>query len=328
MDILIIGGTKFLGRALVRVALDNNHNLTLFNRGKTNPDVFPEVEIIKGDRDGGLENIGDRTWDVVIDTCGYVPRIVKSSVEYLNGKVGRYVFISSISVYTESSEIDRKEDAEVIHLEDKTTEDIMGGPDNYGGLKYLCEQEVSNGFEKSLIIRPGLIVGPYDPTHRFTYWAVRIRKGGKILIPNDVSYPIQIIDVRDLAEFTIKLSEDKVTGVFNVTGPKPDITVGHIYQTSKSFSDNDPEFVKAGDSWLLDNKVTPWSEMPLWIPDASGRALMQVNIDSAIENGLTFRSLETIIRDTLDWYDDVDGKNQKWNEGLDSSKEERLLLKL
>ncbi|MCE7734697.1 MAG: epimerase [Candidatus Heimdallarchaeota archaeon] len=328
VDILIIGGTKFLGRALVESALSRGHKLTLFNRGKTNPDVFPDVERIQGDRDGEISNLGTKNWDVVIDTCGYVPRVVKSSAEYLKDKAKSYVFISSISVYTESTEMNRDENAEVIELEDKTTEDIMGSPDSYGGLKLLCEEEVTKTFNDSLIIRPGLIVGPHDPTNRFTYWPVRIRKGGKILIPKDENYPVQVIDVRDLADFTLDLIEKGVSGAFNATGPEYQLTLGAVFEICKSFSSNNPEFVTADNQWLLDNEVQPWMEMPLWIPDDTGRALMQVSIAKALKNDLQFRSLKETVRDTLDWYDQIDGDSEEWNAGMKPEKETDLLSKL
>lgn len=328
MDILIIGGTKFLGRALVDAAIKKGYNLTLFNRGVTNPDLYPELEQIKGDRDGEISNLGERNWDVVIDNCGYVPRIVKQSVEFLQNKVKTYVFISSISVYTETPEIGRDEDSEVIELEDKTTEDIMGSADSYGGLKLLCEQEVTQVFDNSLIIRPGLIVGPHDPTNRFTYWPVRIRKGGKILIPNDENYPVQIIDVRDLANFTIQLIEDAVVGTFNATGPNSPYTLGSIFDISKSFSRFNPFFVKAEDKWLLDNEVQPWMELPLWIPSDTGKALMNVSIERSLKNGLTFRSLKNTIKDTLEWYDEINGDEKEWQAGLKTEKEQELLSKL
>lgn len=328
MNILIIGGTKFLGRALVDAAREKGHKLTLFNRGQTNPDLYPEIEKIQGDRDGEISNLGDRKWDAVIDTCGYVPRIVKSSVEFLQNKTNNYTFVSSISVYTESTDLNRDENAEVFELKDKTTEDIMASPESYGGLKFLCEEEVTTIFDNSLIIRPGLIVGPHDPTNRFTYWPVRIRKGGNILIPSDENYPVQIIDVRDLAIFTIDLIEKGVNGTFNVTGPDHQLTFGAVFDVCKSFSPNKPEFVKAENQWLLDNEVQPWMEMPLWIPDSTGRALMQVSIDKAMKHGLIFRSLSDTVRDTLDWYDQVDGDSEEWNAGMKSAKETDLLSKL
>ncbi|MHA2099315.1 MAG: NAD-dependent epimerase/dehydratase family protein [Candidatus Kariarchaeaceae archaeon] len=328
MDILIIGGTKFLGRALVDIALEKGHNLTLFNRGQTNPDLYPDIEQIKGDRDGEISNLGNRKWDVVIDNCGYVPRVVKQSVDFLKDKVGMYVFISSISVYTETAELDRNEDAKVIELKDKTTEDIMASAESYGGLKYLCEEAVTKSYDNSVIIRPGLIVGPHDPTNRFTYWPVRIRKGGKLLIPSDENYPVQIVDVRDLASFTLHLIENKINGVFNVTGPDKSFTLGEIFNICKTFSKNNPEFVKADDQWLLDNEVQPWMEIPLWIPDDAGRALMQVSIAKAVKHGINFRSLRDTVKDTLNWYDQINGDDQEWNAGLKPEKEAELVSKL
>ncbi|OLS26072.1 MAG: hypothetical protein HeimC2_16940 [Candidatus Heimdallarchaeota archaeon LC_2] len=325
MDILIIGGTKFLGRALVDAILNKGHNLTLFNRGHTSPEIYQNIEQIHGDRDGEISALGSKKWDVVIDTCGYVPRVVKQSVDFLKDKVKTYVFISTISVYTENEEVNKDENAEIIELEDKNTEDIMASAENYGGLKFLCEEEVINGFDNSIIIRPGLIVGPYDPTNRFTYWPVRIRKGGKILVNNDETYPIQIIDVRDLANFTLHLIENQNSGIYNATGLDYQLTISKLFAVCKLFTGTDLEFVKVNDQWLIDNEVQPWMELPLWIPSESGKALMQVNIEKGIKNGLTFRSLKETVRDTLDWYDVINGDDLDWPAGLKSEREEELI---
>ena len=325
MDVLIIGGKKFLGRALVDALKQNNHNITLFNRGKTNPELFPEIEVIVGDRDGEIENLGDRKWDVVIDTCGYVPRVVNQSVSHLQDNVNQYVFISSISVYQESKILNRDEDAKVIQLEDKETEDIMGHPDNYGGLKFLCEEAVRSKFDNNLIIRAGLIVGPFDPTNRFTYWPVRIRKGGDVLIPSDNEYPVQIIDVRDLSEFIVKQIESKVNGTFNLTGPKDPHKLIDIFNKASDVGNSSPNFVPIENEILLRKEVTPWMELPLWIPSEAGRGLMYVSNQKALDKGLTFRSLDQTMKDTLSWYDEIDGDDQEWNAGLASTKEKTIL---
>jgi 2'-hydroxyisoflavone reductase len=204
----------------------------------------------------------------------------------------------------------------------------MASAESYGGLKYLCEEAVTKSYDNSVIIRPGLIVGPHDPTNRFTYWPVRIRKGGKLLIPSDENYPVQIVDVRDLASFTLHLIENKINGVFNVTGPDKSFTLGEIFNICKTFSKNNPEFVKADDQWLLDNEVQPWMEIPLWIPDDAGRALMQVSIAKAVKHGINFRSLRDTVKDTLNWYDQINGDDQEWNAGLKPEKEAELVSKL
>ena len=230
MKILIIGGTRFLGRHLVNSARARRHEVTLFNRGKTNPNLFWQVEKIQGDREKDLDQLTGRNWDAVIDTCGYFPRIVRMSAEALKGKVENYVFISSISVYSAFSKIGINESDPVGKIEDETMEEITG--ESYGPLKALCEKAVQEVFGMdSLVIRPGLIVGPHDPTDRFTYWPVRVARGGSILAPEKPDLPIQIIDARDLADFIIKLIEQNVSGVFNATGPDHALTLGSMLDT-------------------------------------------------------------------------------------------------
>ena len=205
MKILIIGGTRFLGRHLVNSARARGHDVTLFNRGMTNPNLFRNVDMIQGDREKDLDQLSGQ-WDAVIDTCGYFPRIVRMSAEALKDKVDQYVFISSISVYADFKKININESYPVGKIEDETMEQITG--ESYGPLKALCEKAVQDVFGiNSLIIRPGLIVGPHDPTDRFTYWPVRIARGGDVLVPDNPNALTQIIDVRDLSDFIIHLVE-------------------------------------------------------------------------------------------------------------------------
>src|SRR5215212_9342943 len=216
---LIIGGTRFLGRHLVESALDHRHEVTLFNRGKTNPDLFPHLETILGDREKDVDKLKNRIWDTVIDVAGYLPRVVRLSAEVLEANVSRYVFISSISVYENFKKIGIDESDPVGKLAEETVEEVTG--ETYGPLKALCEKAVQDLYrERALIIRPGLIVGPHDPTDRFTYWPVRMARGGEVLAPDRRDQPVQIIDVRDLAAFIVDLVERKITGVFNATGPE------------------------------------------------------------------------------------------------------------
>ena len=330
MNILLIGGPRFLGYALTEALLTHNHSVTFFNRGKTNPDLFTnKVVKIIGDRDGEISNIGSKKFDAIIDTCGYVPRIVKQSVDYLKNKTTYYVFISSISVYEDSSVPNRDETAQVIELEDKETEDIMGSAKNYGGLKVLCERVVQESFgENAIIIRPGLIVGPHDPTNRFTYWPVRIRKGGKILAPGDSPFNVQIIDVRDLAEFIVKVIEDKKPDVYNATGPEKPFQFRDFAHQVKKITNSDADFCWATNKWLLQEKVGQWMEMPLWETSPESQALMESNIRKALTAGLQFRSLEDTVYATLHWYDEIKGDSKTWPAGLGPSKEQELLQKL
>ncbi|HSL44049.1 MAG TPA: NAD-dependent epimerase/dehydratase family protein, partial [Anaerolineales bacterium] len=233
MRILMIGGTYFLGRHLVKAALEHDHDVTLFNRGKSNPGLFPQLETILGDREKDINKLEGRIWDAVIDTSGYFPRVVRLSAQVLEPNVPRYVFISSISVYENFRKVGINESDPVGKIQDETVEEITG--EMYGPLKALCEETVRDifGLERSLIIRPGLIVGPHDPTDRFTYWPVRVARGGDVLAPQKPDAAIQIIDVRDLAEWIIRLIEANASGTYNATGPDYELTLGKLLEVSK-----------------------------------------------------------------------------------------------
>lgn len=304
MRILVLGGTIFLGRYIVKEALERGHEVTLFNRGKHNPHLFPEIEKIKGNREHDLDHLKDKTWDVVIDTCGYVPRIVRESVKYLHNYVRNYVFISSISVYKDQKEIGIAEDYPVRKLENEKTEEVNGS--TYGPLKALCEKEVVNGFNSnSLIIRPGLIVGPHDPTNRFTYWPVRIDKGDRMIAPGNPENPVQIIDVRDLASWILMLVENKISGTYNAVGPNYSLTWKKFLQLGKDALNQDAEFCWINDKFLLENELEPWTELPLWIPYSDEmKGFNAVNISKAIDAGLKFRPLIQTLKDTFEWFRD------------------------
>ncbi|MCA9888688.1 MAG: NAD-dependent epimerase/dehydratase family protein [Anaerolineae bacterium] len=328
MDLLLIGGTQFVGRALVEKALERGHKVTMFNRGKTNPDLFPEVERIIGDRDGDLEKLGDRTWDAVIDTVGYFPRVVKASADYLKGKVKQYVFISTISVYDlEKLQPNGKEDSPLAALEDPTVEEIRG--DTYGGLKVLCEQAVMDAFPDSyLIVRPGLIVGPYDPSNRLPYWIGRMDRGGDVLVPDIFDQPVQFVDARDLASFTLDHTEKGTSDIFHVTGPDTVLHFGDVIEASIKAADANVSLKKAAPAWLIENEVQPFSEMPLWVPpENAGIEQMGVDVSKPIGAGLTFLPLQQTIEDTLAWIRSLDGK-ALGNAGLAPEKEAALLAKL
>jgi 2'-hydroxyisoflavone reductase len=298
MDILILGGPKFLGRATIDAALAAGHKVTVFNRGQTNADLYPEIEKLRGDRDGGLDALKGHTWDMVIDNSGYVPRIVRQSAELLADNVGRYIFVSSISVYKDFDVAGIAENYPVATLEDESVEQITG--ETYGGLKVLCEQAVQDVYgDRALIIRPGLIVGPHDPTHRFTYWVVRAAEGGDMLAPIDPEYDMQIIDVRDLTEWTIRMAEADTQGEFNATGPDYRLTLGTILDTVQKVSGSDANITWADEKFLLENEVRPWADLPLWM--AGEVEVHKVSIAKALNAGLTFRPLDVTVRDTLTW---------------------------
>ncbi len=323
MKILIIGGTRFLGRHLVNSARARGHEITLFNRGLTNPDLFRTVDTISGDREKDLDQLSGQ-WDAVIDTCGYFPRVVRMSAEALKDKVEQYVFISSISVYADFKKIGINESDPVGRIENEAMEEITG--ESYGPLKALCEKAVQDVFGVgSLIIRPGLIVGPHDPTDRFTYWPVRVARGGTVLSPEKPEIPIQIIDVRDLADFIIKLIEQNVSGVFNATGPDHELTLGAMLDTCKLVSASNATFKWAPVEFLEKNKVAPWSDMPVWIPDTVDDAgFSRVNISKAVNAGVKFLSLEDTIRDTIKWAAERP-EGYEWKAGLKLEREKELL---
>ena len=324
MNILIIGGTKFLGRHLVDSALARGHSVTLFNRGKTNPTLFPEIETILGDREHDIEKLAGREWDAVIDTCGYVPRVVRLSGKGVERSVSRYVFISSISVYASFSKIGIDEADPVGKIEDESVEEITG--ESYGPLKALCEKATHDIFgERALIVRPGLIVGPHDPTDRFTYWPLRVSRGGAVLTPEKPEVPVQIIDVRDLAEFTVKLIEENASGIYNATGPDYELTLGAMLDVCKHVSSSDAQFKWASVEFLNQNNVAPWSDMPAWLPDNGEDAgFARVDISKAIHAGLKFRPLKDTVRDTIEWANMRPAEHQ-WKAGLKPEREAELL---
>jgi len=323
MKILIIGGTRFLGRHLVNSARARGHEVTLFNRGKTNPDLFRKVKKIHGDRAQDLNQLSG-TWDAVIDTCGYVPRVVKISAEALKDKVEKYVFISSVSVYGDYSKIGINETYPVGKIDDESVEEITG--ETYGPLKALCEKTVQDVMGvNSLIIRPGLIVGPHDPTDRFTYWPVRVARGGEVLAPEKPEAVTQIIDVRDLADFIFTLIEDDVSGVFNATGPESPISFGLLLDTCKLISGSDAKFKWAPLDFITQNNIAPWSDLPAWIPDTvEDVGFSRVDISKALNAGLTFSPLEQTIKDTLAWANERP-TDYEMKAGLKKEREEKLL---
>ncbi len=302
MNLLILGGTIFLGRYLVESALARDHQVTLFNRGQHSPELYPEVEKLRGDRDGGLGALRGRRWDAVIDTSGYVPRIVGASAELLADAVEHYTFISSISVYPHFRSIGLDESAPVATLDDPAVEEITG--ESYGPLKALCEQAVEQALPgRTLVVRPGLIVGPHDYSDRFTYWARRVAQGGELLAPAHPDWHTQIIDVRDLAEWTLRMVEQQQAGVYNATGPDYGLTIGQLLDTCRTVSGSDARFTWVSEEFLAEQVVTPWSELPLWIPQSDPDMLgfSDVSCAKAITAGLAFRELAATARDTLAW---------------------------
>jgi 2'-hydroxyisoflavone reductase len=299
MRILVIGGTRFVGRHLVEVAMARGHEVTLFNRGQSNPGLFPDVERLLGDRDGGLDPLAGRRFDAVVDTCGYVPRVVRASARLLAGGTGHYTFVSSMSVYPDETPPGLTEETPVATIDDPTVEEV--GEDTYGALKALCEGEVSEAFPgAALIVRCGLIVGPLDPTDRFTYWPHRVARGGDVLAPGPPTYPIQVVDARDLAGWMLAMIEAGGTGVFNAVGPARPFTMQTLLETSREVSGSDARFTWVTEDFITRAGVEPWSDLPLWLP-ARFAGLMQADVSRATRAGLTLRPLADTLRDTLAW---------------------------
>jgi len=298
-SILIIGGSRFSGRFAAEYALSRGHTLTLFNRGKSSPDVPSGAEQISGDRDANIDLLRNRRWDAVIDTCGYVPRVVRKSAELLKESAGQYIFISSISAYADPFPPNGNEDAPLAMLADPTIEDIGGGA--YGGLKALCEGVVQEVFAgRSTIVRPGLIVGPRDQTYRFNYWVARVATGGEVLAPGKPADPVQFIDARDLGEWLIHLVEVHAAGVFNATGPAETLSMGAFLETARQALDSKASFTWVDDDFVLAHEVQPWSELPVWLPDPDA-TIHTASIQRALAAGLTHRPLADTVRATHEW---------------------------
>lgn len=331
LRILILGGTGFTGPYQVRYALSRGHKVTTFNRGKTHPDELPkEVEQLIGDRNGQLDALKGRKWDVVIDNPTTLPVWVRDAAELLEGNVERYVFISTISVYTDTSK-GADEMAPLAKYEGadpyKETLQAMkaSGYKTYGPLKALSEKEAEKWFPgKTLIIRPGLIVGPRDETDRFTYWPVRIERGGEVLAPGTLTDPVQFIDARDLAEWTIRLVENRETGIYNATGPAKPLAIGEMLDQIKGALNSDSTFTWVPADFLEKEKVEAWSDMPVWTGEESGMA--RTNITRALAKGLTFRPLAETTRDTVTWFkSQPQDRQSKLRAGLTPEREAEVL---
>jgi 2'-hydroxyisoflavone reductase len=302
VKLLILGGTVFLGRHLVEAALARGYEVTLFNRGLHNGELYPEVEKLRGDRDGGLDALRGRRWDAAVDTSGYVPRIVRASADLLSLAVDRYAFVSSISVYRDIRTPGMDEGAPVGTLDDEATEAVGG--ETYGPLKALCERATEEAMPgRVLAIRPGLIVGPHDPTDRFTYWPHRASLGGEVLAPAPADRRVQIVDARDLATWILRLLESGATGTYNATGPAESLTFGQVLDTCINAGGAGARPVWVDEAFLLEQGVGPWTELPLWVPqgDVAMGGFLAIDARKAIGSGLRFRPLAETVRDTLAW---------------------------
>ena len=301
MKLLLLGGTRFLGRHTLDSALARGHEVTLFNRGRNNAGLPPEVELLTGDRDGNLEALRGRSWDAVIDTSGYIPRVVAEGAELLAGAARHYVFVSSVSVYPSFPTARMDETAPVGELQDPTVEEVTF--ETYGPLKVLCEREVERRFPgRAAMFRAGLIVGPRDDIGRFTYWVKRVAQGGEVLAPGRPERRIQVIDARDIADWMVKLAEEGRAGIFNTTGPDRPLTMGELLDACRLVSGSDARFSWASHAFLAEHNVSPFGDMPVYLPeDPEHIHFYDLDVSRAVEAGLRFRPLEDTIRATLEW---------------------------
>ena len=302
MKLLVVGGTMFLGRHIVDAALAAGHEVTLANRGRTNADLFPDVARLVVDRDGDLSALATGEWDAVIDTCGYIPGHVRPLAELLRDRVGHYSFVSSVSAYTDVSTPGVDEDSPVGALEDPTITEVTG--ESYGPLKVLCEEVVRKVYgDRACVVRPGLIVGPHDPSDRFTYWPRRFDAGGEAIVPDWRDMPVQLADGRDLAEWMVRLAETRTAGTFNGCGPLvPWRFEDMVDACVRAAGDGAATPVWIDEEFLLEHDVAPWGELPVWLPSQSEHAgMLAVSVQRAVAAGLTFRSIDDVVGDTLAW---------------------------
>ena len=329
MQILVIGGTVFLGRHFVQAALEAGHNVTLFHRGKSNPDLFPDIEHIHGDRRStdDLDQLKGKTWDLLVDPSAYFPKDVELLLERTRDSIKHYTIVSSISVYSGEGTEGPDEESPVGQLIEEMPRDRII-PENYGPLKAAAEEKAEEMMPGNVLrVRPGLIVGPHDPSDRFTYWPWRINRGGEFLAPGDPKEEVQFIDVRDLAEWMLRLVENRTTGIFNATGPTEQTSMQNFLEHGINTLNTKATPQWASDQFLLEHQVGPYVEMPLWIPgEANG--MSRTDISRALKAGLTFRPIAETLRDTLEWFRGTERFNGELRAGLKEEKERALLEEL
>jgi 2'-hydroxyisoflavone reductase len=333
LDILVLGGTVFLGRHLVEALVERGHRVTTFHRG-TRPDAHPSVRALHGDRDGGLapidrlvrEERAGQPWDAVIDTSGYLPRVVRQSCELLAGHARRYVFISSVSVYADLQPPKQDESAALVEPPPASAPDAEDVALHYGGLKAGCEHVVTAAFGSTaaVIVRPGLIVGPHDPTGRFTYWARRLGEGGRILVPGPRNRPVQFIDARDLARWIVSAIEAGLHGAYNLTGPVGGCDFERFVRAGLAGCTVACEPAWVDSRFLRDQGVTPWTDLPLWLDDEVP-GMLDVDISAAVRTGLVTRALEETFVDTRRWAQAAGDAEGRPRAGLTAERERELL---
>ncbi|GAC1654477.1 MAG: SDR family oxidoreductase [Vulcanimicrobiaceae bacterium] len=327
MHVLILGGTRFLGRHLVNALVARAHRVTLFNSGNNREQAPAGVEQIHGNRDTDLSLLDGRRWDAVIDTCGYFPGQLEASTRALRGRAGRYIFISSVSALDLTNAHADENTATLPLPPDASLTETA--PEMYGPLKAACERVVRDAFgHRALNVRPGLIAGPYDPTDRFTYWPARVARGGTLLAPCGRDYFVQFIDARDLAAWIVLQAEIQTSGDVNVTGPAHEITFGDVLLSCAQVAGTQPQIVWASEKFLKQNGVAEWTDLPLWISDESALpAMRNVSISRATATGLQIRPLRETANDTLQWSQTRD-QTYDWKAGLAPEREAQLLERL
>jgi 2'-hydroxyisoflavone reductase len=324
MRVLILGGTIFAGRHIAQALLERDHEPVLFHRGRSGADLFPDVERVLGDRETDLARLGERRFDAVVDPSGYVPHVVRASAEFLAPRASRYLFISSINAYEST---DRSiEGSPLAQLPDGAS-DAVYDEQHYGPLKALCEGAAREAFgpERTIVIRPGLIVGPYDPTDRYSYWPARMARGGEVLAPNSPDDPVQFIDARDLAAWIVTLLEAQAHGEFNAVSPRDAFTLGDVLEACRAAAANDARLTWVENAFLEAQGVGPWMELPLWIPPSLGiPGFFDIDVTRALASGLRVRAPLETARDTLAWLR-TRPADHVWAAGMKPEREAELL---
>ncbi|MCC7010937.1 MAG: epimerase [Planctomycetes bacterium] len=326
LRVLVLGGTRFIGPCIVDAALRRGHAVTLFNRGQTNPELFPQCEKLRGDRDGDQRALEGREFDVVIDTWTDAPRHVRSAAMLLRDHVAQYVFVSSLNAVADLSKPGVDETAAMTALEPEHENSTDAA--HFGGRKARCElllAELMPG--RATVLRPGLIVGPRDGSDRFTYWPVRVARGGEVLAPGSGDDPTQFIDARDLGEFVVKLCEERVMGLFHVVGPRERLTMRELLETCSDACASDARLTWVDTRFLLERQVAPWTDLPAWLPSLEeGQGFWTLDNSKALAAGLRFRPLERTVRDTLDWWSTLPAERRAaLKRGLTPERELELL---
>lgn len=322
MKILILGGTGFIGPHMVREMLRRGHQVSLFNRGQTNNQLFPDLELLVGDRNNDLQALEGGNWDAVVDNSGYVPRHAEDSSRLLSSAVSHYLFISTISVYGNFLN-PINEDTALATMEDESVEEVTG--ETYGPMKALCEQRVTAeiGADRTTVLRPTYICGPGDRTDRYTYWPVRTMAGGEMLWPGSPQDDIQIIDVRDLANFTVDCLEQKTIGVFNTTTPAKSFTMGDLMEDSLAVTDADMTPIWVNEEFIVEHELTAGGALPIWEPPSGEyAALLTVDGSRAVAAGLYNRPTRETARDTIAWWKSLPAdRTETLRAGLSPDKE-------